>query len=115
MNNIEDLQLIVDDKWVLLQAAQDLEDMTLEEYITQRLNNNLVGWNHPVFDTWRRQQQEQDDYIKVPIEVEEGVLECIKCKSKRVFSTSVQTRAADEPMTTIAHCTKCGSQWTQNS
>jgi DNA-directed RNA polymerase subunit M/transcription elongation factor TFIIS len=101
-------------QWLQLQKDYDLDgDLTEEEY-TANLERGLVGWNHPIFAKLNQQQQEQDDYVKTPIEVEEGVLQCLKCGSKKVFSASIQTRAADEPMTTIASCTKCGTKWTQN-
>lgn len=79
--------------------------------------NKPIDWNHPIFKEYAQNQQEQDDYIKTPVEVEEGVVECIKikCKSKRVFSTSVQTRASDEPLTTVAQCTQCGHKWWYNA
>jgi|DEB0MinimDraft_4_1074332.scaffolds.fasta_scaffold70094_1 DNA-directed RNA polymerase subunit M/transcription elongation factor TFIIS len=103
-----------DSKWIYQQALEDLETMTSDEYIETRLKLGKVGWNHPMFSDHRRKQQEQDDYIISPFEVEEGVITCIACRSKRVFSTTMQTRAADEPMTTIAQCTKCKTKWTQN-
>ena len=57
-----------------------------------------------------RVQNEQNDFIENPFEVEEGVIEC-KCGSKRVFSYSKQTRGADEPMTTFAQCMSCKKSW----
>lgn len=53
---------------------------------------------------------EMRDYIKSPLEVEEGVIECNRCKSKRMFSYQKQTRGYDESSTTFAQCAKCGKQ-----
>ncbi|CAL8279673.1 unnamed protein product [Lota lota] len=36
---------------------------------------------------------------------------CGKCKGKRCTYTQVQTRSADEPMTTFVFCNDCGSRW----
>lgn len=72
------------------------------------------GFQNKMFDNLVRIRREQDEYISNPYEVEEGVVECIKCKSKKVYSVSVQTRAADEPMSTRAICTNCKYKWTQN-
>lgn len=69
------------------------------------------GWNHPSFDSIRKRLEERDEYLTTPLEVEEGVLQCERCSSRRVFSWSKQTRAADEPMTTFAHCVVCGKKW----
>ena len=101
--------------WILAQATDDLETMTKDEYIDQRLQKGLYGWKHPMFEVYSRKQQEQDDYILNPFEVEEGVIDCVACGSKKVISATIQTRAADEPMTTVAQCTKCKTKWSQNN
>lgn len=101
-------------EWVLAQAEEDLENLSPEMYIEKHLVTKLIGWKHPMFHEIKCRQEEQDDYILNPYEVEEGVIECIKCKGRRVFSTTIQTRAADEPMTTIAHCVACKTKWSQN-
>ncbi|XP_071402121.1 transcription elongation factor A protein 1 isoform X1 [Centroberyx affinis] len=36
---------------------------------------------------------------------------CGKCKGKRCTYTQVQTRSADEPMTTFVFCNDCGNRW----
>lgn len=36
---------------------------------------------------------------------------CGKCKSKECTYYQLQTRSADEPMTTFVTCTKCGNRW----
>ena len=69
------------------------------------------NWNHETYADEKAKQDEQDDFIENPFEIEEGVIEC-KCGSKRVFSYSKQTRSADEPMTTYAECVECSSKWT---
>lgn len=85
-----------------------------EEYIQKIIMQNKLGWNHEQFQYFRKIQQEQDDYILNPFEVEEGVVQCPKCKSFKVFSVAVQTRSADEPTTTMAQCTQCKYKWSQN-
>lgn len=82
--------------------------------IKENAHAGRYGFNHPIFDQLRKRQMEQDDYISNPYEVEEGLITCGKCNSKRVYSVSVQTRAADEPMSTRAFCVACRHQWTQN-
>jgi DNA-directed RNA polymerase subunit M/transcription elongation factor TFIIS len=41
----------------------------------------------------------------------ERLLKCGKCKSNNTSYTQMQTRSADEPMTTFAHCKDCGNRW----
>lgn len=36
---------------------------------------------------------------------------CGKCKKKKCTYTQVQTRSADEPMTTFVFCMECGNRW----
>lgn len=41
----------------------------------------------------------------------DGLLQCRKCKSKKTTYTQLQTRSADEPLTTFALCIECGARW----
>ena len=41
----------------------------------------------------------------------EGVFQCRKCKSKATEYYQLQTRSADEPMTTFVTCTNCENRW----
>ncbi|XP_062847416.1 transcription elongation factor A protein 3 isoform X2 [Trichomycterus rosablanca] len=39
------------------------------------------------------------------------LLQCPKCKKKNCTYNQVQTRSADEPMTTFVLCNECGNRW----
>ncbi|XP_041439174.1 transcription elongation factor A (SII), 3 S homeolog isoform X4 [Xenopus laevis] len=39
------------------------------------------------------------------------LLQCEKCKKKNCSYNQVQTRSADEPMTTFVLCNECGNRW----
>jgi DNA-directed RNA polymerase subunit M/transcription elongation factor TFIIS len=41
----------------------------------------------------------------------EGILKCGKCKGKKTTYYQMQTRSADEPMTTFVTCHDCGNKW----
>lgn len=43
----------------------------------------------------------------------EGAHTCGKCKSRNVVYTQLQTRSADEPMSTFFFCQACGKSWRQ--
>jgi DNA-directed RNA polymerase subunit M/transcription elongation factor TFIIS len=45
--------------------------------------------------------------------VPEGPFQCSKCKSRRVSYTQLQTRSADEPMTSYFLCSGCNRRWKQ--
>lgn len=41
----------------------------------------------------------------------EGAFTCGKCRSKKTKYYQMQTRSADEPMTTFVNCLNCGKRW----
>jgi len=41
----------------------------------------------------------------------EGTFKCGKCKSMKTTYHQMQTRSADEPMTTYVLCSSCGNRW----
>jgi transcription elongation factor S-II len=41
----------------------------------------------------------------------EGLFTCGKCKSKKTTYYQMQTRSADEPMTTFVTCLNCNKRW----
>ena len=85
-----------------------------EEEQWSQLTKDNKGWGDPIFSSFRKKEKEYDLYIQSPIEVEERVLVCPKCKSKKVISFQTQTKSSDEPMTTIAKCVCCGLEWIDN-
>jgi len=42
---------------------------------------------------------------------QEGFFTCNRCKSKKTSYYQLQTRSADEPMTTYVSCFNCGKNW----
>lgn len=101
-------------RWLRAQISTDLKTLS-SETVDVKIASGKYGFNHEMFDKLRRRQYDQDEYVANPYEAEEGIVQCGKCKSKRVYSYSVQTRSADEPMSTRSHCTSCGFEWTSNS
>jgi len=77
-----------------------------------RIKNGEFGWRHPNIKDDIIDIDEMRTHIQTPLEVEEGVIQCKKCDSRRVFSYQKQTRGCDESSTTFARCAKCGQQWT---
>lgn len=75
------------------------------------LKSGRVEWDDVIYDEHKIRQNEEDDFIENPFQVEEGVLECYKCGSKRTISYTKQTRSADEPASVIATCINCKNKW----
>ena len=51
--------------------------------------------------------------IMEPKIVEHELLKCSKCKSHKISYFQLQTRSADEPMTTFCTCANCSRRWRQ--
>ena len=104
-------------EWLLSQIQDDLiaSPQNIEEYVKNVIEKELLGFNHSSFDKFIQKEKIQDEYVINPFQAEEGVVQCVKCKSMKVYSVSRQTRAADEPMTTVSVCTMCKHKWSQNA
>lgn len=75
--------------------------------VVDQVKKKEIGWNHSNFESIAQDFQEQDDFLEKPPQVEEGVMECKKCGSKRTFSFSKQTRRSDESATVFIRCSNC--------
>jgi DNA-directed RNA polymerase subunit M/transcription elongation factor TFIIS len=54
-------------------------------------------------DRERMKAEENEDYV--------GQFKCGKCKSVKTTYDQLQTRSADEPMTTYVTCLGCSNRW----
>lgn len=87
--------------------------------IENMINNKKLYWGHSTFDEISNLIKEQNDFIKNPFEVEEGIFQCkafdVKtqkiCGSRRVYSYAKQDRSSDEGTSVYAQCMKCGCKW----
>jgi len=43
--------------------------------------------------------------------IEDGIFQCKKCKSRKTTYYSLQTRSSDEPMTNFITCIECKNRW----
>ena len=50
-------------------------------------------------------------YLTKSEQEHDGLFKCSKCKTYKTTYTQVQTRSADEPMTTFVSCVNCGARW----
>jgi len=89
--------------------AEYLVSTKLED-VVESLKQQQLGWDQSTFQKYAVQQQEYDQFIVQPPELEEGVIQC-KCGSKKTFSFSKQTRRADESATVFVRCVECGNSF----
>jgi transcription elongation factor S-II len=109
--NLNDEKL--EDKYLLniYQIINDIKKGNKLKDLLNSLKNSKINWKHDFYNEIENEEVEQNNFIENPFEIEEGVLECNKCGSKRVFSYQKQSRSADEPMSTYATCVACKSKW----
>lgn len=96
---------------ILLEIVDYISNKKPLKQIVEILLEEQIGYNSVHFDEIKSLQEEQDNFIIKPFEIEEGVLECGKCGSKKTFSYSKQTRGGDEGTTVFAVCANCNARW----
>lgn len=82
--------------------------------ILKTLKDKQVCLSSIRFNTIYEEIREKDNFLDNPFTVEEGVMECNKCGSKRTLSYSKQVRRSDEGFTTFCMCSHCGAKWRIN-
>lgn len=113
----------------IVEASRDIEDYKSNLYsICYQLKNREIskrdhreifkdiksgnlGWNNTLYQDFRKTQEEQDEFLDKPMDLEEGVNKCGKCGSKKTFSYTKQIRRADEGTTVFCMCSECGNRW----
>ena len=95
---------------ILFELCVDLNAKKSIKECYKKLVSGAYAYGEKAFEKFRISQQEQDDFVTSPAEVEEGVLEC-KCGSKRTISFTLQTRSGDEGTSVWARCVECGNKW----
>jgi transcription elongation factor S-II len=93
-----------------------------EELLNKIINKNILA--HEVafmthqemlphkWDKLLEVKKERDENKYTPkIEASTDNFTCRKCKSKRCTYYQLQTRSADEPMTTFVTCLECTTRW----
>ena len=66
-------------------------------------------------DKWdeliREKEIRDENKYEPKLEASTDDFKCWKCKSKKCTYYQLQTRSADEPMTTFVSCLECGNRW----
>jgi transcription elongation factor S-II len=63
-------------------------------------------WERLITEKRERDKSKYDQNIKINSE-----FKCRRCKSNNCSYYQLQTRSADEPMTTFVNCLDCGNRW----
>ena len=62
-------------------------------------------------DLLEKKRIKDENKFTPKIEASTDDFTCFKCKSKKCTFYQLQTRSADEPMTTFVTCLDCGNRW----
>jgi transcription elongation factor S-II len=81
-------------------SARDLGTMTHQE-----MHPEL--WR-PLIDAKIARDKSQ---YEIDLEAASDEFKCFKCKKRKCTYYELQTRSADEPMTTFVSCLSCGNHW----
>ncbi len=81
----------------------DIELLLYEPYGSSPLDSCL-------YEQEKKKIEELSAEVGQPI-VKEGALKCIRCGSNKTYYYQLQTRSADEGMTTFYTCAECGKRW----
>lgn len=81
-------------------VAQSVSFMTHQELFPER-------WNKLIEKKMKIDQNKYENKIEAATDT----FTCRKCKSNKCTYYQVQTRSADEPMTTFVTCIDCGNRW----
>jgi DNA-directed RNA polymerase subunit M/transcription elongation factor TFIIS len=59
----------------------------------------------------RIHKEMRKEYLAKEMKTQDGFFTCNRCKSKKTTYYQLQTRSADEPMTTFVSCLNCNKNW----
>ena len=90
---------------VQIQQGNSLQD------VLDTIKQGNVLWDDTSMSEYKHKLEEQDNFLENPFEIEDGVIECNKCGSKRTYSYTKQTRSGDEATTVFSVCAECGAKW----
>lgn len=79
-----------------------------------KMNAEHLVPDGPYAQTLQKNQKRELEIEQAKAKLEEdyeGIFMCKKCKSKKTEYYQLQTRSADEPMTTYVHCKNCDNNW----
>lgn len=112
-------KLVDIDKTEFCKIYTDLSYQVLGKLI--ELDDGLVLDDLIIFikdEKWDSIHKERETYTDTMTydnyDVEEGIYECGKCKSRKTKHYSLQLRRSDEPSTIFITCLSCGEKWKQS-
>jgi len=96
---------------LLLYVTNEISNKKSIKKTYSNIKKQKFGWNSDNFVENKNKIEEHDHFIMNPFQIDEGVMECGKCGSRKTYSYTKQTRSGDEATTVFAICCNCNNKW----
>lgn len=108
--------LTLGEKWFIYEIIGLIKRYGYEESMEYLTGNKWgtrkdVIFNAPTLANAKNKVLNDAEIFRRKGEAVAGLFKCRKCGSNETISVDVQTRSADEPMTTKVTCVACGNKW----
>jgi transcription elongation factor S-II len=92
------------------ELLQHLEDGSIKPHVVAFMTHQELRPDK--WDKLIKEKIQRDKYkYETNIEAATDTFKCRKCQSNKCTYYQMQTRSADEPMTTFVTCIDCGNRW----
>ena len=105
LNHLKSILINLNDKWIEEINNGNIQPHKLAFMTHQELNHDL--WAELIEVKSKRDKNK----FEVNIAASTDTFTCRKCKNNKCTYYQMQTRSADEPMTTFCQCIVCGNRW----
>jgi transcription elongation factor S-II len=105
LNHLKSIFNNLNDKWIEKINSGEIESHKLAFMNHQELNHEL--WEKMIETKSKRDKNKFETNIAAATDT----FTCRKCKGNKCTYYQMQTRSADEPMTTFCQCILCGNRW----
>ena len=105
LNHLRSILNNLNDKWVEEINSGNIQPHKLAFMNHQELNHEI--WKELIETKSKRDKNK----FEVNMAASTDTFTCRKCKNNQCTYYQMQTRSADEPMTTFCQCICCGNRW----
>jgi len=103
----------------IVRLLEDPKCSLKQRILTGEVKTRDIGKMGPIelfpggpYDAMKQELAIEEERRRAAAEnVPEGLFQCRKCKSRKTRYYQMQTRSADEPMTTFVTCLQCSTRW----
>ena len=105
LNHLKSILNNLNEKWIESINNGDIQSHKLAFMTHQELNH--IKWSELIESKSKRDKNKFETNLAAATDT----FTCRKCKANQCTYYQMQTRSADEPMTTFVTCIPCGNRW----